>query len=96
MSTAEFGDLNLGQAPAPAPDALTPLTLTPPAPVEPQAQPAVAPPAEAQTAPIPVSDMREVPLGTLIFREGLLTEEQLEEALQDGMQRGGHCVTERR
>ena len=76
MSTAEFGDLNLGQAPAPAPDALTPLTLTPPAPVEPQAQPAVAP-VEAQTAPIPVSDMREVPLGTLIFREGLLTEEQL-------------------
>ena len=98
MSTAEFGDLNLGQAPAPAPDALTPLTLTPPAPVEPQAQPAVAPPVEAQTAPIPVSDMREVPLGTLIFREGLLTEEQLEEALQDGMQRGkrlGEVLLER-
>jgi len=98
MSTAEFGDLNLGQAPAPAPDALTPLTLTPPAQVEPQAQPAVAPPAEAQTAPIPVSDMREVPLGTLIFREGLLTEEQLEEALQDGMQRGkrlGEVLLER-
>ena len=98
MSTAEFGDLNLGQAPAPAPDALAPLTLTPPAPVEPQAQPAVAPPVEAQTAPIPVSDMREVPLGTLIFREGLLTEEQLEEALQDGMQRGkrlGEVLLER-
>ncbi|HKY13173.1 MAG TPA: hypothetical protein VJL85_07565, partial [Gaiellaceae bacterium] len=98
MSTAEFGDLNLGQAPAPAPDALTPLTLTPPAQVEPHAQPAVAPPAEAQTAPIPVSDMRDVPLGTLIFREGLLTEEQLEEALQDGMQRGkrlGEVLLER-
>jgi hypothetical protein len=98
MSTAEFGDLNLGQAPAPAPDALTPLTLTPPAQVEPHAQPAMAPPAEAQTAPIPVSDMREVPLGTLIFREGLLTEEQLEEALQDGMQRGkrlGEVLLER-
>ena len=98
MSTAEFGDLNLGQAPAPAPDALTPLTLTPPAPDEPQAQPAVAPPVEAQTAPIPVSDMREVPLGTLIFREGLLTEEQLQEALQDGMQRGkrlGEVLLER-
>lgn len=97
MSTAEFGDLNLGQAPASAPDALTPLTLTPPA-VEPAAQPAVAPPVEAQTAPIPVSDMREVPLGTLIFREGLLTEEQLEEALQDGMQRGkrlGEVLLER-
>ena len=98
MSTAEFGDLNLGQAPAPAPEALTPLTLTPPAPVEPQGQPAVAPPVEAQSAPIPVSDMREVPLGTLIFREGLLTEEQLEEALQDGMQRGkrlGEVLLER-
>ena len=97
MSTAEFGDLNLGQAPEPAPDALTPLTLTPPAPVEQPAQP-VAPPVEAQTAPIPVSDMRDVPLGTLIFREGLLTEEQLEEALQDGMQRGkrlGEVLLER-
>ena len=42
--------------------------------------------------------MREVPLGTLIFREGLLTEEQLEEALQDGMQRGkrlGEVLLER-
>jgi Type II secretion system (T2SS), protein E, N-terminal domain len=98
MSTAEFGDPNLGQAPAPAPDALTPLTLTPPTPVEPQAQPAVAPPVDAQPAPIPASDMREVPLGTLIFREGLLTEEQLEEALQDGMQRGkrlGEVLLER-
>lgn len=96
MSTAEFGDLNLDQAPAP--DALTPLTLTPPAPVEPQARPAVAPPVEAQSAPIPVPDMREVPLGTLIFREGLLTEEQLEEALQDGMQCGkrlGEVLLER-
>jgi Type II secretion system (T2SS), protein E, N-terminal domain len=98
MSTTEFGDLNLGQAPAPAPDALTPLTLTPPAPDEPQVQPAVAPPVEAQTAPSPVSDMREMPLGTLFFREGLLTEEQLEEALQDGMQRGkrlGEVLLER-
>jgi hypothetical protein len=97
MSTAEFGDLNLGQAPEPAPDALTPFTLTPPAPVEQPAQPDT-PPVEAQTAPIPVSDMREVPLGTLIFREGLLTEEQLEEALQDGMQRGkrlGEVLLER-
>ena len=98
MSTAEFGDLNLGQAPAPAPEALAPLTLTPAAPVEPPAQPAVALPVEAQAAPIPVADMRDVPLGTLIFREGLLTEEQLEEALQDGMQRGkrlGEVLLER-
>jgi Type II secretion system (T2SS), protein E, N-terminal domain len=98
MSTAEFGDLNLGQAPAPAPDApLTPLTLTPPAPLEPQAPPAAAP-VGAHPAPLPVSDMRDVPLGTLIFREGLLTEEQLEEALQDGMRRGkrlGEVLLER-
>ncbi|MDP9491136.1 MAG: hypothetical protein M3P42_02885 [Actinomycetota bacterium] len=42
--------------------------------------------------------MRDVPLGTLIFREGLLTEEQIEEALQDGMQRGkrlGEVLLER-
>ena len=105
MSTAEFGDLNLGQAPAPAMDAsITPLTLTPPAPLAAPVQPVEAPaqpveaPVEAQAAPIPVSDMREVPLGTLIFREGLLTEEQLEEALQDGMKRGkrlGEVLLER-
>ena len=99
MSTAEFGDLSLGQAPAPAPEPLTPLTLTPPAPV-------VASRLSLQlrlrwrrrAAPIPVADMRDVPLGTLIFREGLLTEEQLEEALQDGMQRGkrlGEVLLER-
>ena len=107
MSTAEFGDTNLGQAPAPvpAPDGLlSPLSLSPVAPLD-----AVAPPAEQPalqplaTAPldlpaVPVQDMRDVPLGTLIFREGLLTEEQLEEALQDGMQRGkrlGEVLLER-
>lgn len=96
MSTADFGDLNLGQPAAPA-QPITPLTLTPPAPLEPQA-PAAAAPVEAQPAPLPVSDMRDVPLGTLIFREGLLTEEQLEEALQDGMRRGkrlGEVLLER-
>jgi hypothetical protein len=96
MSTAEFGDLNLGQPAAPA-QPITPLTLTPPASLEPQA-PAAAAPVEAQPAPLPVSDMRDVPLGTLIFREGLLTEEQLEEALQDGMRRGkrlGEVLLER-
>ena len=32
--------------------------------------------------------MRDVPLGTLIFRAGLLAEEQLEDALQEGMRTG--------
>ena len=77
MSTAESGDFNLGQAPAPVPAAepqLAPLTLSPAAPVEPLAQPAppVAPVAAAPP-PMPVSDMRDVPLGTLIFGVGLLT-----------------------
>ncbi len=109
MSTADFGNPNLGQAPVPAPATdglISPLTLSAAAPVEPLAQPAplaapqLAPaaPVEAPAPAIPVSDMRDVPLGTLIFRAGLLTEEQLEEALQDGMQRGkrlGEVLLER-
>jgi hypothetical protein len=115
MSTAEFGDPNLGQAPAPAPapdGLLSPLTISPAAPVEPLVHPAplataqpVAPvepvqtPVEpVQTPAVPVQDMRDVPLGTLIFRAGLLTEEHLEEALHDGMQRGkrlGEVLLER-
>ena len=71
MSTAEFGDLNLGQAPAPAPDALAPLTLTPPLRSSSRLSSRSRLRWRAQTAPIPVSDMRDVPLGTLIFREGL-------------------------
>ena len=107
MSTAEFGDPTFAPAPAPASDGLvSPLTV-PAVPVEPLVQPApaVAPQPVAQAAPAPppapvapVSDMRDVPLGTLIFRAGLLTEEQLEEALQDGMQRGkrlGEVLLER-
>ncbi len=106
MSTAEFGDLN-GQAPAPAPATdglLSPLTVSPAAPVEPLVQPAyetteaIAPVESVETPAVPVQDMREVPLGTLIFRAGLLTEEQLEEALQDGMRRGkrlGEVLLER-
>lgn len=42
--------------------------------------------------------MRDVPLGTLIFRAGLLAEEQLEDALQDGMRTGkrlGEVLLER-
>ncbi|HEX2496797.1 MAG TPA: hypothetical protein VHK46_08180 [Gaiellaceae bacterium] len=94
MSTAEF-DPTPGAAPAQAPEPqLPPLTLTHPAPPEPPA-PVAAP---AAPAPMSVTDMRDVPLGTLIFREGLLTEEQLEEALQDGMRRGkrlGEVLLER-
>jgi hypothetical protein len=42
--------------------------------------------------------MRDVPLGTLIFRAGLLAEEQLEDALQEGMRSGkrlGEVLLER-
>jgi hypothetical protein len=98
MSTADFGDPNLGQAPTPAPvlDGLT-SPLTPP--VEPFAPAAPLPPtAAAETPAIPVNDMHDVPLGTLVFRAGLLAEEQLEEALQDGMRRGkrlGEVLLER-
>ncbi|HET8651396.1 MAG TPA: hypothetical protein VFM13_02375 [Gaiellaceae bacterium] len=78
MSTAEFGDHDLGQAPASAPEVpLAPPTLS----------------------PVPVSEMRDVPLGTLILREGLLTEERLDEAVQDGIRRGkrlGEVLVERR
>ncbi|HEV2713029.1 MAG TPA: hypothetical protein VGU26_08030, partial [Gaiellaceae bacterium] len=47
---------------------------------------------------MPVSDMRDVPLGTLVFRAGLLPEERLEEALQEGMKTGkrlGEILLER-
>jgi hypothetical protein len=96
MSTAEFGDPNLGQVPAaPVPDALT-SPLMPP--VEPLAPAPLAPAAAAETPAMPLNDMRDVPLGTLVFRAGLLAEEQLEEALQDGMRRGkrlGEVLLER-
>jgi MshEN domain len=61
------------------------------------AQPAPAPaPAPAQETAQP--SMRDVPLGTLIFRAGLLGEEQLEDALQEGMRTGkrlGEVLLER-
>ncbi len=76
--------------------------LAPPLNAAPPATPPVAPVApvnvEAAAPAIAAADMRDVPLGTLIFRAGLLTEEQLEEALQDGMQRGkrlGEVLLER-
>ena len=63
-----------------------------PAQPAPSAVPAPEPLAAVPT-PTPVhasliddsTPMRDVPLGTLIFRAGLLAEEQLEDALQEGM-----------
>jgi type II secretion system (T2SS) protein E len=53
----------------------------------------------APTTPPPAEpSMRDVPLGTLIFRAGLLGEEQLEDALQEGMRTGkrlGEVLLER-
>jgi hypothetical protein len=60
-----------------------------------QPAPALAPtPTPAPAEP----SMRDVPLGTLIFRAGLLGEEQLENALQEGMRTGkrlGEVLLER-
>ena len=68
----------------------TPLPVAPVAPVE---------PVEQEPVPAPVGGgMRDVPLGTLIFRAGLLAEEQLEDALQEGMRTGkrlGEVLAER-
>ena len=71
-------------APAPAP-------APPPSP----APEALPPPAYVEDGSTP---MRDVPLGTLIFRAGLLAEEQLEDALQEGMRTGkrlGEVLLER-
>jgi hypothetical protein len=74
---------------APAP-AETPLAVAPVVP---------AAPVEQEPVPAPVGGgMRDVPLGTLIFRAGLLAEEQLEDALQEGMRTGkrlGEVLAER-
>jgi Type II secretion system (T2SS), protein E, N-terminal domain len=73
-------------------------------PAAPVASPPVAPapveaPAPTAEAPAPTgAAMRDVPLGTLIFRAGLLAEEQLEDALQEGMRTGkrlGEVLAER-
>jgi MshEN domain len=66
-------------------------------------EPANTFPDQAQPAPAPTQEtaqpsMRDVPLGTLIFRAGLLGEEQLEDALQEGMRTGkrlGEVLLER-
>jgi type II secretion system (T2SS) protein E len=82
-------------APAPAPEpAAVPEPLVA---AEPVAAPEADTAAEATDEAEPGS-MRDVPLGTLIFRAGLLAEEQLEDALQDGMRTGkrlGEVLLER-
>ena len=60
------------------------------------AQPAPEPASTSVTSPD--TSMVDVPLGTLIFRAGLLGEEQLEDALQEGMRTGkrlGEVLLER-
>lgn len=100
MSSMQFGEPQgpvEGQPPVP----LQPLVVAPAAPEAPPPAPVpmepVAAPAEPAPA-VPVNDMRDVPLGTLVFRAGLLPEEQLEEALQEGMKTGkrlGEVLLER-
>jgi hypothetical protein len=86
----------------PAPAEPPPVAAVPepaPAPEPPAPAPApVAPPAAAEPTELPATPMVDVPLGTLIFRAGLLAEEQLEDALQEGMRTGkrlGEVLIER-
>jgi len=81
--------------------------VDPAQPVPANAEPPAVPPSPPPVAPTPapasafdasVMPMRDVPLGTLIFRAGLLAEEQLEDALQEGMRAGkrlGEVLLER-
>ena len=91
------GTFFVDQQPAdPAPAAPTPAPAAAPMPVAPVASEA---PVEQLDFPAPIGGgMRDVPLGTLIFRAGLLAEEQLEDALQEGMRTGkrlGEVLAER-
>ena len=86
MSSMQFGEAQgpvEGQPVAPL-QPLQPIVVVPAAPETPPAAPAPAEPAPG----VPVGDMRDVPLGTLVFRAGLLPEERLEEALHEGMKTG--------
>jgi hypothetical protein len=109
MSSIPFGDGTPG-APDPAPTPLDGQQVQPVQPVQPlqpfapvtpeaEATAPVASPAEAPAAPaLGVADMRDVPLGTLVFRAGLLPEEKLEQALQEGIKSGkrlGEILLER-
>ena len=100
MSSSEPANGTFFVDPAqPAPPPVTPEVAPPAAPTpEPVAAPAAAAPAAAQSGSLPSAPMIDVPLGTLIFRAGLLAEEQLEDALQEGMRTGkrlGEVLIER-
>jgi Type II secretion system (T2SS), protein E, N-terminal domain len=77
-------------APPPALEPLQP-TMPPPLPLLTGVEPSLVEPTSAGAPPVPTpEDVANlgVPLGTLIFRAGLLTEEQLEDALQEGVRSG--------
>jgi Type II secretion system (T2SS), protein E, N-terminal domain len=103
MSSMQFGDGTTFGAPEGSAAPADPQPLAPLQPIPPLNQPPPAPevvaPVPAEPAPsVPVTDMRDVPLGTLVFRAGLLPEERLEEALQEGMKTGrrlGEILLER-
>jgi Type II secretion system (T2SS), protein E, N-terminal domain len=103
MSSTQFGDGTTFGAPEGSAAPADPQPLAPLQPIPPLNQPApasdVAAPVPTEPAPsVPVTDMRDVPLGTLVFRAGLLPEERLEEALQEGMKTGrrlGEILLER-
>jgi hypothetical protein len=106
MSSMQFGDGTTFGAAEPVQAQFEAQPAVPLQPIQPLAPPAPAPapeptpPAPAEPAPaMAVADMRDVPLGTLVFRAGLLPEERLEEALQEGMKTGkrlGEILLERR
>jgi hypothetical protein len=103
MSSSEPANGTFFVDPAqPVPPPVTPEVAPPaapaPEPVAAQVQAPAVPPAAAQAQPAPSAPMIDVPLGTLIFRAGLLAEEQLEDALQEGMRTGkrlGEVLIER-
>lgn len=79
--------------PPPAPEPVAAAAPAPAPAAAPGPGPAAAPAQSGSSAP-----MIDVPLGTLIFRAGLLAEEQLEDALQEGMRTGkrlGEVLIER-
>jgi hypothetical protein len=99
MSSSEPANGTFFVDPAQPVPPVTPEVAPPAAPApEPVAAPAAAAPAAAPSGSAPTAPMIDVPLGTLIFRAGLLAEEQLEDALQEGMRTGkrlGEVLIER-
>ena len=103
MSSMHYGDSTTFSPAETTQPSLDPLQATPLPPLAPLAPPPAPAPdptqaAAAEAGAIPVSDMRDVPLGTLVFRAGLVPEERLEEALQEGMKTGkrlGEILLER-